>query len=229
MVLQPRVPRVLLPAPRARRRLRPLHAQQQRRPADRGRLREEAAAARAGRLVRDQCGAAPPEAFSLPLGIANPIKVDPPSCSASRSRHPRRRSSSRRASTSEPTSGSGPTASSRRASSRRGSARSSSSSSSWPRPPSPLAARDHDCYRTWQALYLRAVPIVTRSALTEQRPELPLIVLDDWSKLPLDQVLTRALRTDLGRLGSGDDQPRPRAQRDQGDDPELRLTCRSCR
>jgi hypothetical protein len=38
-----------------------------------------------------------------------------------------------------------------------------------------------DCYRTWQALYLRTVPIVTRSALTEQRPELPLIVLDDWS------------------------------------------------
>jgi putative hemolysin len=39
-----------------------------------------------------------------------------------------------------------------------------------------------DCYRTWQALYLRTVPIVTRSLLTEQHPELPLIVLDDWSE-----------------------------------------------
>ena len=73
-----------------------------------------------------------------------------------------------------------------------------------------------DCYRTWQALYLRTVPIVTRSALTEQHPELPLIVLDDWSELPLDRVLTRALRTDLGRLGSGDDQPRPRARARSG-------------
>ena len=39
-----------------------------------------------------------------------------------------------------------------------------------------------DCYRTWQALYLRTVPIVTRSLLTEEFPELPLIVLDDWSE-----------------------------------------------
>jgi hypothetical protein len=39
-----------------------------------------------------------------------------------------------------------------------------------------------DCYRTWQALYLRTIPVVTRSILTEQHPELPLIVLDDWSE-----------------------------------------------
>jgi hypothetical protein len=38
-----------------------------------------------------------------------------------------------------------------------------------------------DCYRTWQALYLRTIPIVTESLLTEQHPELPLIVLRDWS------------------------------------------------
>ena len=39
-----------------------------------------------------------------------------------------------------------------------------------------------DCYRTWQALYLRTVPVVTRSLLSERRPELPLVVLDDWSE-----------------------------------------------
>lgn len=39
-----------------------------------------------------------------------------------------------------------------------------------------------DCYRTWQALYLRTIPIVTRSVLTEQHPDLPLVVLDDWSE-----------------------------------------------
>ena len=39
-----------------------------------------------------------------------------------------------------------------------------------------------DCYRTWQALYLRTIPIVTKSILTEQHPDLPLIVLGDWSE-----------------------------------------------
>jgi hypothetical protein len=39
-----------------------------------------------------------------------------------------------------------------------------------------------DCYRTWQALYLRTIPVVTRSVLTEQHPDLPFVVLDDWSE-----------------------------------------------
>jgi len=39
-----------------------------------------------------------------------------------------------------------------------------------------------DCHRTWEALYLRTIPIVTRSVLTDQHPELPMIVLDDWSQ-----------------------------------------------
>jgi hypothetical protein len=38
-----------------------------------------------------------------------------------------------------------------------------------------------DCVRTWEALYLGAVPVVTRSVLTDQHPDLPWIVLDDWS------------------------------------------------
>jgi len=39
-----------------------------------------------------------------------------------------------------------------------------------------------DCVRTWEALYLRAIPVVTRSLLTEQHADLPLLVLDDWSE-----------------------------------------------
>jgi hypothetical protein len=39
-----------------------------------------------------------------------------------------------------------------------------------------------DTHRTWEALYLRTIPIVTRSPLTEQHPDLPLLVLDDWSQ-----------------------------------------------
>ncbi len=39
-----------------------------------------------------------------------------------------------------------------------------------------------DVHRTWEALYLRTIPVVTRSVLTEQHRDLPMIVLDDWSE-----------------------------------------------
>jgi hypothetical protein len=39
-----------------------------------------------------------------------------------------------------------------------------------------------DTHRVWEALYLRTVPVVTRTPLTEQHPDLPMIVLDDWSQ-----------------------------------------------
>lgn len=38
-----------------------------------------------------------------------------------------------------------------------------------------------DCYRTWEALYLRTVPIVIRSPLTEELEDIPIVALDDWS------------------------------------------------
>lgn len=38
-----------------------------------------------------------------------------------------------------------------------------------------------DTHRVWEALYLRTIPIVTRSVVTEQHAGLPLIVLDDWA------------------------------------------------
>ncbi len=39
-----------------------------------------------------------------------------------------------------------------------------------------------DTHRMWEALYLRTIPIVTRSLLTDQHPDLPLVVLDDWAE-----------------------------------------------
>jgi len=39
-----------------------------------------------------------------------------------------------------------------------------------------------DVHRTWEALYLRTVPVVTRSAMTDQHRDLPMIVLADWSE-----------------------------------------------
>lgn len=46
-----------------------------------------------------------------------------------------------------------------------------------------LCPRGHgiDTHRTWEALYLRTIPVVTRSILSDQHPDLPLVVLDDWS------------------------------------------------
>ena len=38
-----------------------------------------------------------------------------------------------------------------------------------------------DTHRMWEALYLRTIPIVTSSIITEQHTDLPMIVLDDWS------------------------------------------------
>lgn len=41
-----------------------------------------------------------------------------------------------------------------------------------------------DTHRTWESLYLGTVPVVTRSVLTEQHPDLPMVVLDDWAEFP---------------------------------------------
>lgn len=39
-----------------------------------------------------------------------------------------------------------------------------------------------DTHRTWEALYVGTIPVVTRSVLTDQHPDLPLVVLDDWAE-----------------------------------------------
>jgi hypothetical protein len=39
-----------------------------------------------------------------------------------------------------------------------------------------------DCQRTWEALYLRTIPVVTRNLVSEHHADLPMLVLDDWSQ-----------------------------------------------
>jgi hypothetical protein len=39
-----------------------------------------------------------------------------------------------------------------------------------------------DCVRTWEALLVRTIPVVRRSPVTDQHPDYPMIVLDDWSQ-----------------------------------------------
>ena len=42
-----------------------------------------------------------------------------------------------------------------------------------------------DCHRTWEAMYLRTVPIVTRSPVTEffVNLGLPMLMVDSWSDI----------------------------------------------
>jgi len=40
-----------------------------------------------------------------------------------------------------------------------------------------------DCHRTWEALYMGAIPIVKRSVLTESFVDLPMLIVEDWSVL----------------------------------------------
>jgi hypothetical protein len=39
-----------------------------------------------------------------------------------------------------------------------------------------------DTHRLWEALYLRTVPVVVRSRVVEENPDLPVVVLDDWAQ-----------------------------------------------
>ncbi len=39
-----------------------------------------------------------------------------------------------------------------------------------------------DCHRTWEALYVKTIPVVTRSVLAEHYRDFPIVVLDDWSQ-----------------------------------------------
>jgi hypothetical protein len=39
-----------------------------------------------------------------------------------------------------------------------------------------------DCHRTWESLYVKTIPIVTRSMVVEEHKYMPIIILDDWSE-----------------------------------------------
>jgi hypothetical protein len=42
-----------------------------------------------------------------------------------------------------------------------------------------------DCHRTWEALYLRIIPVVKRSVMTEyfKSVGLPMLLVDDWREM----------------------------------------------
>lgn len=38
-----------------------------------------------------------------------------------------------------------------------------------------------DCHRTWEALYVKSIPVVTKSIVAQHHKDLPIIILDDWA------------------------------------------------
>jgi hypothetical protein len=46
-----------------------------------------------------------------------------------------------------------------------------------------------DCHRTWEALYMGAIPIVQRSIMTESFADLPIIIVDDFTEISLLSLL----------------------------------------
>ena len=46
-----------------------------------------------------------------------------------------------------------------------------------------------DCYRTWEALYMRTIPICKRSVMIEEFAEtFPIYIVDDWKDFDIDDV-----------------------------------------
>ncbi len=45
-----------------------------------------------------------------------------------------------------------------------------------------------DCHRTWEALLLRSIPIVKRSALDELHSGFPIAIVDDWREISLSAM-----------------------------------------
>jgi len=46
-----------------------------------------------------------------------------------------------------------------------------------------------DCYRTWEALYMRTIPICKRSVMVEEFAKtFPIYIVDDWKEFDIDDV-----------------------------------------
>ena len=48
--------------------------------------------------------------------------------------------------------------------------------------------RGYDCYRTWEALLMGAIPITKRSPLTPLYDQFPIVTVDDWSEVTDDNL-----------------------------------------
>ena len=53
-----------------------------------------------------------------------------------------------------------------------------------------------DCHRTWEAIYLGAIPIVLRSSWGFPEGELPVLIVDDWVDVP-NAILLSKIRNEI--------------------------------
>jgi hypothetical protein len=50
-----------------------------------------------------------------------------------------------------------------------------------------------DCHRTWEAIYLGAIPIVLKSYWGFPEEDLPVLIVNDWDEVP-DKILSSEIR-----------------------------------
>jgi len=48
-----------------------------------------------------------------------------------------------------------------------------------------------DCHRTWEALYLRTIPIVIKTSCMNEFKDLPILFIDSWEQINEDFLLTK--------------------------------------
>ncbi len=48
-----------------------------------------------------------------------------------------------------------------------------------------------DCVRTWEAIYLRSIPIIKRCNAMEHFEDLPILLIDDWSSITEDFLINK--------------------------------------
>jgi hypothetical protein len=61
-----------------------------------------------------------------------------------------------------------------------------------------------DTHRTWEALYVRTIPVVTRSLVADHHRDLPLIVLDEWSDFGSVEFSADLYERTIGAWSSGE-------------------------
>lgn len=50
-----------------------------------------------------------------------------------------------------------------------------------------------DCHRTWESLYLGAIPIVKRSSIESLFADLPVVIVDDWTEITEERLMQIAV------------------------------------
>jgi len=60
-----------------------------------------------------------------------------------------------------------------------------------------------DCHRTWEALYVNTIPIVTKSLVVEEHKDFPIVILNDWNDFNSADFTTERYKEIWGNFNTG--------------------------